>query len=604
MVELKPFRFWVQNVLPVVYDDSLSYYELLGKVVDYINKLIENNNELANGFNTLNENFIALKNWIENYFDSADFKEDISDALDEMVESGELDDIIRPILDQLVEDVTGRIDDLEDDVEELQESGNMFANISEMVQTGLGAGKTLLLGGDNTFGDREPTMFKVGLTDEGHGIELNSGLYANPNNKNIYVSKVTGDSNYEKLQTAITEAIENKSQTVIIDCYCDITGHALDVTKGLYYSSEEQIRYRQPLTIMCVGEGEIYKGDSGYMFTATEFSGDYVFINLKVTGSVQLGGNDDQAARIVGCSVFDVHRMIRIKTFGCSYTLVGAVCDGTEASNFTAENAQSNVHYGDTLTYSNTFYKVKACWDISLIGCLIENCNNAFYAEYDSTAINFVKIQNCCIESMAYPPVNITTNSEVAQLVITDNYFENAPTPNVTIKLAATVHGLVISRNRFAVINTNHHCVEWICKYFAVGEGNVVTGASGNNSTLYYITSVTNANRYLYSINDFNTYASITNNNVAVVRNAMATINPLDVTTISDVNSPYGDRQNFYAFFAANASVSNLPTSLANAFISLGDAASRIQFCVASNGTVYIRARISGIGYTAWKSIS
>ena len=31
------FRFWCQKVLPIVYDDSLSYYELLNKVVDYLN---------------------------------------------------------------------------------------------------------------------------------------------------------------------------------------------------------------------------------------------------------------------------------------------------------------------------------------------------------------------------------------------------------------------------------------------------------------------------------------------------------------------------------------------------------------------------------------
>lgn len=39
---LKEFRFWSQKVLPLVYDDSLSYYEVLCKVVDYINKMLEN----------------------------------------------------------------------------------------------------------------------------------------------------------------------------------------------------------------------------------------------------------------------------------------------------------------------------------------------------------------------------------------------------------------------------------------------------------------------------------------------------------------------------------------------------------------------------------
>ena len=35
------FRFWCYKVLPLVYDDSLSYYEILCKMVTYINNLIE-----------------------------------------------------------------------------------------------------------------------------------------------------------------------------------------------------------------------------------------------------------------------------------------------------------------------------------------------------------------------------------------------------------------------------------------------------------------------------------------------------------------------------------------------------------------------------------
>lgn len=35
----KPLRFWCQKVLPLVYDDSLSYMELLAKVVHYLNEL-------------------------------------------------------------------------------------------------------------------------------------------------------------------------------------------------------------------------------------------------------------------------------------------------------------------------------------------------------------------------------------------------------------------------------------------------------------------------------------------------------------------------------------------------------------------------------------
>lgn len=44
--DMERLRFWCQKVLPTVYDDSLSYYELLTKVVQYLNDTVENVNTL------------------------------------------------------------------------------------------------------------------------------------------------------------------------------------------------------------------------------------------------------------------------------------------------------------------------------------------------------------------------------------------------------------------------------------------------------------------------------------------------------------------------------------------------------------------------------
>lgn len=44
--ELRPFRIWCQKVLPLVYDESLSYYELLCKVLKHLNLTIEDVNEI------------------------------------------------------------------------------------------------------------------------------------------------------------------------------------------------------------------------------------------------------------------------------------------------------------------------------------------------------------------------------------------------------------------------------------------------------------------------------------------------------------------------------------------------------------------------------
>lgn len=60
-------RFWCQKVLPLVYDESLSYYELLCKVVKYINDLIESDNELAHEYDELREVVGQIQDWIDNY---------------------------------------------------------------------------------------------------------------------------------------------------------------------------------------------------------------------------------------------------------------------------------------------------------------------------------------------------------------------------------------------------------------------------------------------------------------------------------------------------------------------------------------------------------
>lgn len=47
------FKFWCQKVLPLVYDDSLSYMELLCKVINYLNHIIDDVNQIPNIINEL-----------------------------------------------------------------------------------------------------------------------------------------------------------------------------------------------------------------------------------------------------------------------------------------------------------------------------------------------------------------------------------------------------------------------------------------------------------------------------------------------------------------------------------------------------------------------
>lgn len=57
--EVKPLRYWIQHILPLVYDDSLSYIELLGKVINTLNEVVKNNNMLPDYIMELIKEYIS-----------------------------------------------------------------------------------------------------------------------------------------------------------------------------------------------------------------------------------------------------------------------------------------------------------------------------------------------------------------------------------------------------------------------------------------------------------------------------------------------------------------------------------------------------------------
>ena len=64
---LKSFKMWCQKVLPLVYDDSLSYYEVLCKVVTYLNNVIEGTNGVIDDVEELKNDLGVVQNWINNF---------------------------------------------------------------------------------------------------------------------------------------------------------------------------------------------------------------------------------------------------------------------------------------------------------------------------------------------------------------------------------------------------------------------------------------------------------------------------------------------------------------------------------------------------------
>ena len=65
--DLTEFRFWCFKVLPLVYDDELSYYEVICRCVDYINNLIENDKAISDDVEQLKQEMKQLQERIDKY---------------------------------------------------------------------------------------------------------------------------------------------------------------------------------------------------------------------------------------------------------------------------------------------------------------------------------------------------------------------------------------------------------------------------------------------------------------------------------------------------------------------------------------------------------
>lgn len=163
-----PFRVFCQKVIPLAFDESMSYLELLYALLHYLKETVipaVNNN--ADGIEELQNLYTQLKTYVDNYFENLDVQEEINNKLDEMAESGELANIIAQFL-----------------------NANCilkFNNMQELINSeSLVNGNIVGVFGDTNINDGFVNYYLI--TNETTDIALNNNLYA----KIIYNEKVDG----------------------------------------------------------------------------------------------------------------------------------------------------------------------------------------------------------------------------------------------------------------------------------------------------------------------------------------------------------------------------------------------------------------------------
>lgn len=124
------FRFWCQTALPLTYDDSLSYYELLNKVVNYLNHTINDLTAVENNTSALAEAYNQLQKYVNDYFDDLDIEAELRNVLDAMAEDGTLDALLDPIVEN---QLPGVVEEKIDGVVAEQIDGAVAGQIDESV---------------------------------------------------------------------------------------------------------------------------------------------------------------------------------------------------------------------------------------------------------------------------------------------------------------------------------------------------------------------------------------------------------------------------------------------------------------------------------------
>ena len=89
------FTRYIAKTLPLAFDESMSYYECLCALLEYLNKtIVPDINNVNDGLSELQEFYLQLQDYVNNYFENLDVQDEINNKLDEMVEDGVLEQII------------------------------------------------------------------------------------------------------------------------------------------------------------------------------------------------------------------------------------------------------------------------------------------------------------------------------------------------------------------------------------------------------------------------------------------------------------------------------------------------------------------------------
>lgn len=359
MANIKKLPLFVRCVIqnfPFIEEDfdAVTNYQLISKVVEFLNKVIASQNEVIGVANDLQVAFQQLHDYVENYFDNLDVQEEINNKLDEMVENGTLQEIITTYIQSNVAWVF-------DNVADMQEATNLVDG---------SYARTL---GYTTKGDGGGAYYSISSTSQAGSIALANDLYAifTPVSNLVYsIESFAGSNGEEKL----FNALDTIDRGVILAGKVEINHQYTGLAKD----------YRN-ITIL----GATIKLNTQMWF-------------------IQSGTTYKSVPAFKNCTIEGLNN----KFFDNSSNVIGMLFDGCHIKATQMFNAnyyaQSPYFLNCTFESEENLITAKQIYDLKMIGCRIESGTESLIVE-NTNGIMQATIDGCLIEGRSNVIVQCTS---------------------------------------------------------------------------------------------------------------------------------------------------------------------------------------------------
>ena len=466
---IKNLNWWVQSVLPLVYDDSLSFYELVNKVVEKLNEVINSQNNIINEW----EDF-------QNKFDE-NLMKTVEDLLNKWKDDGTLEDIINRSL------FNGKEPRHSISIKEYGAIGDGITDDAPAIRTAL-----------SKLGENDILYFPKGE----YLIESFSGtIFRNMDFAFILQSSVTiigdgAESVIKFCDNAYTKTTAASGAALFLgNLVNDVTISNININMN-GYNNLKPVDYQFIIGYpICFWNSSNIKIDNVNIYDI--FGRNAIVLNGDVDRQNELMNN----AFVHNCTINTGGTSIPLNTTQNDYSAIYVSMKNVVISNTVITNKILPLRNSGGIEVHNS--------NFIITNCTIENSHPAIYVANSlesGTVLKNVNIENNFIRNCSRAIYFLTTNGDIENVQINNNNINTQANTNIT-NLSHSLLFLQNEANDVDTININNNIFSYTATCLPECQ------LDKNNGTGLYFTKGKNVNISNNIFKGFNNVSIVLSNN-------------------------------------------------------------------------------------------